>query len=174
MFLMYILASLPFVYVFSFIPKTSIMGFTNFFILNAILCIIDAVINSFTVFTKNDTPSSGPTRTFTLVTNIRSLFAVLLPTINLKHAISNIQLHSNAQCIGISNAMIGTSLSTNASWMSKDRPGVGSEFIIFFVQMLFWWLVLAIIESRLRIRQAWQRCCSEEDPTSTDQWNDSV
>ncbi|CAF1240137.1 unnamed protein product [Adineta steineri] len=173
MFFMYILASIPFVYVFSFIPKTSIMGFTNFFILNVIICIIDAVANSFTVFTKNDNPSAGPTKSFKTVTNLQWLFSILLPTINLKHAISNLLLHSNDVCITISNKMVGTKLATNASWMSKERPGVGAQFIIFIVQMLFWWFVLSIIESRLRIRQAWQRCFRKDDSVVTDQWTDS-
>jgi dipeptide/tripeptide permease len=150
------------------------MGFVNFFILNVIICVIDAVMNSFTVFTKNDTPELGPSKSFTGVTNIRWIFAILLPTINFKHALSNIQLHSNTQCISISNAMVGTKLSENAPWMSKERPGVGTQFIIFFVQMLFWWLILTIIENRIRIRQAWQRCWIREDSTSTDQWDDSV
>ncbi|CAF0750661.1 unnamed protein product [Adineta steineri] len=39
--------------------------------------------------------------------------------------------------------------------------------------MLFWWFVLSIIESRLRIRQAWQRCFRKDDSVTTDQWNDS-
>ncbi|UJR09005.1 hypothetical protein I4U23_013254 [Adineta vaga] len=173
MFFMYVLASLPFVYVFSFIPKTSIMGFTNFFILNVIICIVDAVTNSFTVFTKNDNPSAGPSRVVTIVTNIRWIFAVLLPTINLKHAISNIQLHSNTECIAITNAMTGSKLATNEPWMSRQRPGVGAEFIIFVVQTLFWWFILMIVENRLRIRQSCQRCCSSDDAISSENWNDS-
>jgi hypothetical protein len=174
MLLMYVLASLPFAYVFSFIPKTSIMGFTNFFILNIIICVIDAVANSFPVFTKNDTPSLGPTKTYTIVDNIRWIFAVLLPTINLKHAISNIQLHDSTICIAVSNAMLGTKLSVNEPWMSTSRPGVGAEFILFCVQIIFWWVILIIIENRLNIRRGCQRCCRNEDLTMSNQWDDSV
>jgi len=174
MFLMYVLASLPFAYVFSFIPKTSIMGFTNFFILNVIICVIDAVASSFPVFTQNSTPSAGPSKTYTIVDNIRWIFAVLLPTVNFKHALSNIQLHNNTQCIYLSNSLLGTTFSTNEPWMSTSRPGVGAEFILFCVQIIFWCLILTIIENRLSIRQAWQRCCAREDSLLTDQWDDSV
>ncbi|CAF1233873.1 unnamed protein product [Adineta ricciae] len=173
MWFMYVLASLPFVYVFSFIPKSSIMAFTNFFIINVIVCVVDAVASSVAVFTKNDNPAAGPTRTVTIITNIRWIFAALLPSINLKHAISNILLHSNNDCIAVSNAMVGTKLSINEPWLSKQRPGVGSEFIIFIVQILFWWIILMIVENRLRIRQAWQRCCCSDDSYSSDDWNDS-
>jgi len=174
MLLMYVLASLPFAYVFSFIPKTSIMGFTNFFILNVILCVIDAVLASFPVFTKNDTPSLGPTKIYTTINGIRSIFALVLPTVNLKHAISNIQLHDDTVCISISNSILGTTFSSNALWMSTSRPGVGLEFIFFWVQIIFWWVVLIIVENRLNIRRGCQRCCRNEDSTMSDQWDDSV
>jgi hypothetical protein len=171
---MYVFASLPFVYVFSFIPKSAVMGFTNFFILNVILCVIDAVLASFPVFSNRSAQTSGPSQTYTGVNNIRSIFALVLPTVNLKHALANILLHDNPQCILTSNSMLGTSFSTNEAWMSTNKPGVGTEFIFFCVQTLFWFLVLIIIESRLRIKQAWRRCCGIKDSQSTGQWDDSV
>jgi hypothetical protein len=171
---MYTLASLPFAYVFSFIPKTSIMGFTNFFILNVIICVIDAVINSFPVFMSNSTPSSGPSKSYTAITNLRYVFAFLLPTVNLKHALSNLILHANNDCITVNNAMLGTSFSTTAAYMSTQKPGVGTEFILFCIQIALWWLILCAIENRLRIRQCCQRCCSEDDSMLTGGWNDSV
>ncbi|CAF1258424.1 unnamed protein product [Rotaria sp. Silwood1] len=178
MYLMYTLASLPFLYVFSFIPNSSIMGFTNFFIINIITCVIDAVVTSFTVFIKNDTPSAGPTKVYTIVNVIRSIFAVLLPTVNLKQALSNIQLHENTGCISVYNSLIGTKFSTNDSLMSTSRPGVGAQFIIFFVQIIFWWIILIVIESRRRIRQCCHGCCccgnDLADSTLTDEWNDSL
>ncbi|CAF1369748.1 unnamed protein product, partial [Rotaria sordida] len=174
MFLMYTLASLPFAYVFSFIPNSSIMGFTNFFIINIIICIIDSVTNSFTAFVKNDTPSAGPTKAYTIVSIIRSIFAIILPTVNLKQALSNIQLHETIECISIYNSLIGTKLSVNDSLMSINRPGVGAQFIIFFVQIIFWWVILTVIESRRRIRQCCC-CCGNDssDATSKDEWDDS-
>ncbi|CAF4304068.1 unnamed protein product [Rotaria sp. Silwood2] len=179
MYFMYTLASLPFIYVFSFIPNSSIMGFTNFFIINVIMCVIDAVANSVPVFIKNDTPSAGPTGVYSVVTVIRSIFAVLLPTVNLKQALSNIQLHENTGCISIYNSLIGTKLSTTDSLMSSNRPGVGAQFIIFFVQIIFWWVILIVIENRLRIRQRCQGCCcccenDSLDSALTDEWDDSL
>ena len=174
MFLMYVLASLPFAYVFSFIPKSAIMGFTNFFILNVIICAIDAVSNSFTVFTENPTPSLGPTKTYTVVNNIRAIFAFLLPTVNLKHALYNIQLRQNTECIGIFNTLVGTKFTTTEQWMSTSKPGIGVEFLIFCAQIVLWWVILIIIENRLSIRQAWQRCCARGDSSVSDQWNDKV
>jgi hypothetical protein len=174
MFLMYVFASLPFVYVFSFIPKSAVMGFTNFFILNVILCVIDAVLASFPVFSSQDAKTSGPTQTYTVINIIRSIVAFFLPTVNLKHALANILLHDNTQCIRTSNAILGTSFSINEAWMSTNKPGVGTEFIFFCVQTLFWFVILIIIESRLRIEQAWRRCCRSKDSESTDQWDDSV
>ena len=177
MFLMYTLASLPFAYVFSFIPKSTVMGFSNFFILNAVICVIDSILNSFTVFIENDTPSAGPTRTYRVVTAIATILAVLLPADNLKHALSNIQLHENTECISASNALIGTKFSANESLMAVGKPGVGGQFIIFLVQIIVWWIVLIVIENYGRIQQARQRCCGNKDlsdSTPTDQWNDSV
>jgi hypothetical protein len=150
------------------------MGFTNFFILNVILCVIDAVLASFPVFSNRSAQTSGPSQTYTVVNIIRSIVAFFLPTVNLKHALANIILHDNGQCILTSNSMLGTSLSTNEPWMSTNRPGLGREFIFFCVQMLFWSVFLMIVESRLRIKQAWRRCCGYKDSQSTDQWNDSV
>jgi hypothetical protein len=171
---MYVLASLPFVYVFSFIPKTAVMGFTNFFILNVILCVIDAVLASFPVFSSNNASTSGPTQTYTVIQIIRSIVGFFLPTVNLKHALANILIHDNGQCIRTSNAILGTSFSVNEPWMSTNKPGIGTEFIFFCLQILFWLVVLIIIENRLRIQQVWRRCCRSKDSESTDQWNDSV
>ena len=108
MLLMFVLASLPFVYVFSFIPKSAVIGFTNFFILNVILCVIDAVLVSFPVFSSNDAQTSGPTMTYKVIEIIRGIVAFFLPTVNLKQALANILIHDNVQCIRTSNAILGT------------------------------------------------------------------
>ena len=178
LYLMYTLASLPFMYLFSFIPRTSVIGFTNFFILNVIANIIDAVINSFTVFTRNETPSLGTSSTFKVVTTIRTILACLLPSVNLKHALSNSQLHENKECIGIFNTYIGTKLSVNSSWTAMGKSGVGAELLIFFFQILSCWAILIVVESRTKIRQAWQRCSSKDDAALAAErsrdWDDSV
>lgn len=171
---MYVLASLPFVYVFSFIPKSGVMAFTNFFILNVVLCVIDAVAASFTVFSPDSTSGSGPSQTYTIVTNIRLIFAILLPTVNLKHGLANILIHDSAECIVISNRLLGTNLLLDEAWMSMNRPGVGAEFILFCAQILFWWVILIIIENRSTIGRVCGRCRRSNNAESTDHWNDSV
>ncbi len=176
MYFMYVLASLPFAYVFSFISKTSIIAFTNFFILNVIVSVVDAVVASFPVFTQNNAASSGPSQTYIVVDGIRWIFGIILPTSNLKHALYNIEIHDNAQCLATSNAILGTNFSANEPWMSTNKPGLGAPFILFCVQIIFWWVILIIIENRLSIRQAWQRCRGrgEENSVLNDQWDDSV
>ncbi|CAF2146243.1 unnamed protein product [Rotaria magnacalcarata] len=176
MFLMYTLASLPFAYVFSFIPKSSIMGFSNFFILNVIGCVIDAVISSFPVFIKNDTPSAGPTKIYSTISAIRYIGAVLLPTINLKQAIANIQLHENSACITSWNLLLGTKLSSTGSLMATSQPGVGTQFIIFIVQIAFWLVILAVVEHCSRVRKGRQGCCCGRDSSNamlSEEWDDS-
>ena len=171
---MYVLASLPFVYVFSFIPKSAVMGFTNFFILNVIISVIDAIAASFPVFSGNDNPSGGTSRTYSVVEAIRFIFGLLLPSVNLKHALANILIHNSPNCIRTSNSLIGTKFSENERWMSTSKPGIGTEFIIFWVQLIFWLVILTLIENRLRIRQARQRCCGGDDSEQVEQWDDRV
>lgn len=170
---MYILASLPFVYVFSFIPKTSIMAFTNFFILNVILIIVDSVLATFPVFSQNDSPGDGPSGIYVASTNIRWIFAVLLPTVNFKQALGNIQLRGNPICIGVSNSFLGTEFKTDRAWMSVTRPGLGAQLIIFCVQIFFWCVVLILIENRLRLRRCGRRDGTDKT-VSADQWDDFV
>ena len=169
---MYVLASLPFVYVFSFISKSSIMAFTNFFILNIILSLFDTIIALFPIFSQNSNPSNGPSSSYNIIYIIRMIFAVLLPTVNFKHAVSNLILHENTQCIRISNAIVGTKFAINGPWFETNRPGIGTEFILFCVQTIFWTIVLIIIENRLRIKQFYSR--QRNDQNESDQWNDSV
>ena len=163
-------------YLFSFIPSSSILGVTNFFILNVIGNVVDAVLNMVTIFTKNDSPSSGPSQTYTVVATIRTILACLLPSVNLKHGLSNSQLHVNTECISIINRFMGTKLSKDESWTSTERTGVGSELIIFLCQMLCCWVILIVVESRPKVRRACHGCCSGEDAASkrSRDWDDSV
>lgn len=52
MFLMYSLASLPLIYVFAFIPKSELIGFIAFFIINTIGCFFDMVLDFIGVFSQ--------------------------------------------------------------------------------------------------------------------------
>lgn len=160
MYFMYALASLPFVYAYSFVPKSSVMGLAIFFIVNVTACVIDAVLNSFTIFIQNTSPSSGPLRSYYIITAIRTIIAIFLPTVNLKQALFNIQLHENTECISVSNSIIGTRFSPNESYMSLKRPGVGSQFIIFIGQFIFWWVIIAIIERWEVTHHHRDGCCS--------------
>ena len=171
---MYVLASLPFVYVFSFIPESAVMGFTNFFILNVVISVIDAVAGTFPIFSGNTNPSAGPAPAYKVVEAIRLIFRLLLPAVNFKHTLANMLIHNNANCIRVFNGMLGTKFSENETWMSTQKPGIGEEFIIFCVQTLFWLVVLILIENRLTIRQARQRCCKSDHPEQNEQWDDRV
>ena len=159
---------------FSFRPRTSIIGLTNFFILNVIANVIDSVINSFTIFQRNDSPQNGPNRVYGAVTNFRWILAGLLPSVNLKHALSNSQLHENQQCIRTFNALIGTKFPLNEPFASLTKPGVGGQILIFCIQMTFWTIVLIIIEKRA----GKQPCCGSQSSSynaqASAQWNDSV
>jgi hypothetical protein len=173
------LASLPFAYVFSFAPRTSIIGFTNFFIVNVIANVIDAVINSFTIFSRNEQASAGPSRTYTAVNNFRSILAALLPSVNLKHALSNSQLHENGECVAIFNTFIGTKLNVNEVWTSMSKPGVGTQMLLFCLQTLVWTLLLIVVENRRRRQLLWERIRGKRNDGSSladqaSQWNDSV
>jgi hypothetical protein len=143
------------------------MGFSNFFILNVIGCVVDAVINSFTVFTTNTSPQSGTSKIYSTVTFIRYIFAVLLPTINLKQALGNIELHENSACIAASNAILGTQFSTTGSLIATNKPGVGTQLIIFIVQIAFWWVMLVVVEHCSRVRKARQGCCCGRDSSNS-------
>lgn len=172
MLFMYVLASLPFAYVFSFLSKSTIMAFTNFFILNVIVSIIDAIISSFPVFSQNPNPENGPTSSYRTINVIRTIFAIGLPSVNLKHAIANLVLHDNAQCIRISNSILGTKFVVNENFLATSRPGVGTEFVLFIVQTIFWTIILIVIERRSRTTL----CCSsqDEDIDESNHWKDGV
>lgn len=149
------------------------MAFTNFFILNVIVTIVDAVIASFPVFNQNTNPSAGPTSSYKIVNVIRTIFAIGLPSVNLKHAITNLVLHDNGQCIKLSNAILGTKFVENENYFSTSRPGIGTEFILFVVQIIFWTIILIVIENRLRIKQ----CCScqnDDNEEESNHWKDAV
>ncbi len=70
------------------------MSFTNFLILNIIISVIDTIM-PFPIFIRNDTLSLGSSKSYTTVNNICWMFALLLPTGNLKHALSNIFMITN-------------------------------------------------------------------------------
>lgn len=179
---LYTLASLPFAYCFSFIPRTSIIGFTNFFIINVIANVVDAVINSFTVFSRGGSDDVRPSRAYTAVSFVRWILAILLPSVNLKQSLANSQLHENRQCVSIFNALVGTSFATDETWRSTSRPGVGAQILIFCLQCIFWIIVLILIENKLQVRRFFRKiccCCCKKKSNAVSleksvRWNDAV
>ena len=174
LFFLYSLASLPMAYSYSFRPRTSIIGLTNFFIINAMANIVDAIVNSVTVFRRNENPSAGPSQLYRTITNVRWILAGLFPSVNLKHGLFNSQLHEDRQCIITFNRYIGTSLSVNEPWNAMNKPGLGTQILIFFIQIFFWTAILTIVERRAHRGQI---CCgsnSSSDPDEEQIWNDTV
>jgi hypothetical protein len=132
------------------------------------------VINSFTIFSRNETAYLGPSRIYTGVTIARWILAVLLPSVNLKHALFNSQLHENRECVIIFNRYIGTKFSDNELWSSLNKPGVGTQMLIFSLQSIFWLIFLILIENRRRIEQFWRQYREKYTSQSLSEWNDSV
>ena len=102
---------------------------------------------------------TGPTKLTTVMTNITWVLAVLFPTVNFKRALFNIRLKSNADCVSALNSLFFTSYNPDEAWMSLLNPGLGAPFVIFCGQMIFWWIVLILIENGTAIRLACRRCC---------------
>jgi hypothetical protein len=170
MMILFSLASLPFIYVYSFSPSSELIGFVTFFILNAIGVFFDMMLDFITVFSQAQTvnPTSA-TRLSVVMTDITWVLAVLLPSVNLKRALFNIRLKSNPSCISSINSLFFTSYSSTDSWMGFFTPGLGAPFVIFVGQMIFWWIILILIENGTNIRLSCRRCCKrDQDLEQTD------
>ncbi|CAF4618859.1 unnamed protein product [Rotaria sp. Silwood1] len=124
MFLMYSLASLPFIYTFSFGVKRELIGVINFFLLNVLICFADMILSFLATVAqeKGSSNQNGTTAGATAVTTIRWILSGLLPTVNLKHALSNIRLRSNRDCIKSFNSIMGTNYAFDEPWMSVYEP----------------------------------------------------
>ncbi|CAF3610572.1 unnamed protein product [Rotaria sordida] len=153
MFVLYSLASLPYIYVYSFIPSTELIGFIIYFIVNVLICFLDVVLGFIGVFSGSQKLPDGSlvNRTGTIMTNIRWVLSVIFPTVNLKHALFNIRLRSSDSCIAAVNSVMGTNYSSNEPWMSLNEPGLGIQFLIFIGQMIFWWFIIVFIEKLWKI-----------------------
>ncbi|CAF3058575.1 unnamed protein product [Rotaria sp. Silwood2] len=178
MFVLYSLASLPFIYVYSFIPGTELIGFIIFFIVNVLVCFLDVVLGFIGVFSGSQALPDGTlvNRTGTLMTNIRWVLSVLFPTVNLKHALFNIRLRSSDSCIAAVNSVMGTNYSSSEPWMSLNEPGLGIQFLIFIGQIIFWWFIVILIEELWKICLKKMRYCSKRQKqtvTTTIEWNDT-
>ncbi|CAF3110060.1 unnamed protein product [Rotaria socialis] len=180
-FLLYSLASLPFVYVYSFIPGTELIGFVIYFIVNVLVCFVDVVLGFIGVFSGSQALPNGAkvNQTGTLMTNIRWILSALFPTVNLKHALFNIRLRSSDRCIGPVNSVMGTNYSLNESWLSLSEPGLGIQCLIFIGQSIFWWFIVMFIEEGWKICWKKMQYCfkrqQQQQQTArrkTNEWND--
>ncbi len=188
MIMMYSLASLPLIYVYSFSPNSELIGFINFFVINVVICFLDMVLAFMAVFSQSQS-SITVTRVSKLsqiTITIRWILAVLVPSVNFKRSLFNIRLKSNQQCVSALNSVMLTSYSYTTPWISLHEPGIGIEFLIFSAQMVFWWIILILIEKGSIIKLACRRFCGcdndleqiddENRPMGTVsmQWDDAV
>ncbi|CAF0914028.1 unnamed protein product [Rotaria sp. Silwood1] len=164
MIIMYSLASLPLIYVYSFSPKSELIGFINSFVINIVVCFFDMVLAFMALFSQGQsTNTSRVSRLTSIVNNIRWFIAVLFPCVNFKRSLFNIRLKSSEECISSLNSLMFTNYSLDEPWMSTHEPGVGIQFIIFVVQMIFWWIILILIEKGTSIKLGCRRCCGCEN-----------
>ena len=176
MFLMYSLASLPLIYVYSFSPKSELIGFIGFFVINIIGCFFDMILDFIAVFSQAQaTGATSASKLTTTLNNLTWILVVLFPSVNLKRSLFNIRLKSNSECVSALNLLFFTDYSADESWMSLRSPGLGASFLIFWVQMIFWWIILILIENNNNIKLCCRRCCKRdrdlEQPGDKKQWN---
>ena len=157
---MYCIASIPLMYVYSFVPKTQLIGFITCFIINIIACFFDMILEFIAVFSQAQaTTATGATATTRAVRGIAWVLVAFFPSVNFKHTLYNIRLRSSTECTSAVNALMFTSYSTSEAPMSIQDPGLGLYFIIFCVQALFWWIILIVIENHEKIGLGCRRCC---------------
>jgi hypothetical protein len=150
------------IYVYSFSPRTELIGFINFFVVNVIACFLDMVLAFIALFSQGQGQSTTTIRVSKLTsitTNIRWVVEVIFPCVNFKRALFNIRLKSSSDCVTAVNTLMLTNYSVNVPWMSLTEPGVGAQFVIFCAQMGFWWTILTLVEQGTRIKRSCRQCC---------------
>lgn len=163
MLIMCSLASLPLIYVYSFSPKSELLGFIGFFVVNVIGCFFDMILNFISIFSQAQAvAATSATKLSIIMVNLTWVLAVLFPTVNFKHALFNIRLKSNPDCISSLNSLFFTNYNTDEGWMSILSPGLGAAFLIFWAQIIFWWTILILIENSTNIKLGCRRCCKRE------------
>lgn len=170
MLVFYSMASIPYIYTYSMLLVKESVGLVLYIIVNILVCFLDMVLGFVVVFLQGQTVPVTRTMTSgaTAMSNIRLILSILFPTVNLKHALFNIHLRSSETCVSSVNSILGSSYSANEPWMSMHEPGLGIQVVIFFSQMIAWWLIILFIEQSNRICQ---RRLGKTDPPN---WNDSV
>jgi hypothetical protein len=186
---MYSLASLPLIYVYSFSSKSELIGFINYFVINVVVCFLDMVLAFMAVYSQSQSTSTIVTRISKLsqiTDKIRWIIAVLFPSVNFKRSLFNIRLKSNQQCVSALNSVMLTNYSYKKPWISLYEPGIGIQLIIFCAQIVFWSIILTLIEKGSIIKLVCRRCCGcdndleqiddDNEPMTTVpiHWNDAV
>ncbi|CAF2474933.1 unnamed protein product [Rotaria sp. Silwood2] len=139
LYVMYSLASLPFMYSYSFISESELIGFIMFLILNMAACCFDMVLDFIAVFSQAS-PSSSPDKMGTaaqIMLILRFILAGFFPTVNFKQSLFNIHLRSDATCISAINSIMITNYSPDEPWTSANEPGIGLQLVIFSAQIVF-------------------------------------
>ncbi|CAF1280253.1 unnamed protein product [Rotaria sordida] len=190
LYVMYSLASLPFMYSYSFIPESELIGFIMFLIVNVFACFFDMVLGFIAVFSQASPSSStdkmGTTTQVMLI--LRLILAGFFPTVNFKQSLFNIRLRSDPTCVSVINSIMITNYSSDEPWTSLNEPGIGLQLVIFTVQIVVWWTILTCIENRVKIGQLICCCFNRKEHMTIDrkrkqvnsnnstmalEWNDS-
>ena len=160
MIIMFSLASLPMIYVFSFGPSTELAGFIIFFIINVIACFLDMVLDFIAVFSQfQNVGGTSLTGTSKVMVILRYIVVILFPSVNFKHSLFNIRLRSSEECLSAINGLMFTNYTSSGSWMAPSDPGLGLYFILFCIQAVAWWIILILIENRVAMSIGCRRCC---------------
>ena len=173
--MMYCLSSIPFIYLYSFIPISELVGLIIFVIVNVLVCFLDMVLRFIVVFFQGQSSASdgGTSNIGVIMTNIRLVMSIVLLTVNLKHALFSIHLRSSDTCVSAVNSVMKTNYSSSESWMSLKEPGIGLPFLIFICQMIFFWSMITTIEGSNR--QCCQCGCTKDKPSAIPiEWSDVV
>jgi hypothetical protein len=162
---MYSLTSLPLIYVYSFSPKSELIGFINFFVINVVACFLDMVLVFLALFSQGSSTTTvvRVSKLASMTNIIRWVVAVVFPCVNFKHALFNIRLKSNPDCVTAYNSFMLTNYVYTEPWTSLHEPGVGIQLIIFCAQMCFWWIILTLVEKGSRIKLGCRRFCGCDD-----------
>lgn len=150
------------IYAYSFSPKSELIGFINFFVINLVACFLDMVLAFLALFSQGQSQSTAVIRVSRLTTvssGIRLIVAILFPTVNFKRALFNMRLKSSQECISALNTLMLTSYSYTEPSMSLREPGIGLQLVIFCAQMVFWWFILILIEKGGSIKLRCRQCC---------------
>lgn len=158
--LLYCAASLPLIYVYSFSPKSALLGFINFFIVNVVACFLDMLLAFIALFSQGQlTTITRLTRLSSIMNTIRWVVAVLFPSVNFKRSLFNLRLRSSYDCMSVLNSILFTNYSFDEPWTSILEPGVGIQIVIFCAQSFFWLMILLLIENRKELNLSFRQCC---------------